>query len=290
MAPRAKLRPATTTVASLTGLPAVGVGGRARRRKWRRTTSSTSRADRPPAIACMRSSKASTSPIRAAGQAIIDAGAGQPYPQSLPGCRRRIRPPPGAHAAPTARRRAGDPLPATASSSSSVARRQRLVELGFNLPAAGLTAPATQRLADSARLPLPRLGFAPLDGYLKGFIDLVFCHANRFYVLDWKSNHLGLPPPTMASSDMAAAMACTRLPPAIPDLLRRAAPLPAPADRRLRLRAHFGGVHYLFVRGVRPGWHEVTPAVSDSPAASTTIAHTKGPSTLSTLCCRVLRW
>jgi exodeoxyribonuclease V beta subunit len=30
-----------------------------------------------------------------------------------------------------------------------------------------------------------------LNGMLKGFIDLVFEHGGRYYVLDWKSNHLG---------------------------------------------------------------------------------------------------
>ena len=30
----------------------------------------------------------------------------------------------------------------------------------------------------------------PLQGMLKGFIDLVFEHQGRYYVLDWKSNHL----------------------------------------------------------------------------------------------------
>ena len=72
-----------------------------------------------------------------------------------------------------------------------MARRQRLVELGFNLPAARLTASALNGWLTAHGYTQPRLGFAPLDGYLKGFIDLVFCHANRFHVLDWKSNHLG---------------------------------------------------------------------------------------------------
>ena len=30
-----------------------------------------------------------------------------------------------------------------------------------------------------------------LNGMVKGFIDLVFCHRDRYYVLDYKSNHLG---------------------------------------------------------------------------------------------------
>jgi exodeoxyribonuclease V beta subunit len=140
---------------------------------------------------------------------------------------------------------------------STVARRQRLVELGFNLPAAGVTAPALNGWLAAHGYLLPRLGFAPLDGYLKGFIDLVFCHANRFHVLDWKTNHLGFAAADYGQPQLAAAMAehgyhlqyliyCVAL------------------HRYLRCRIvdydyerHFGGVHYLFVRGVRPHWLEV---------------------------------
>ena len=38
---------------------------------------------------------------------------------------------------------------------------------------------------------LERLNFDPVGGFLKGFIDLVFRFEDRFYLVDWKSNHLG---------------------------------------------------------------------------------------------------
>jgi exodeoxyribonuclease V beta subunit len=143
---------------------------------------------------------------------------------------------------------------------SSVARRQRLVELGFNLPAAGLTAPALNGWLTAHGYNQPRLGFAPLDGYLKGFIDLVFCQADRFHVLDWKSNHLGFTPADYGQQRLSAAMAAHGY--HLQHLIYSVA-----LHRYLRHRitdydyeSHFGGVHYLFVRGVRPGWHEVTPA------------------------------
>jgi exodeoxyribonuclease V beta subunit len=142
---------------------------------------------------------------------------------------------------------------------SSVARRQRLVELGFNLPAAELTASALNGWLTAHGYTQPRLGFAPLDGYLKGFIDLVFCHANRFHVLDWKSNHLGFTAADYGQQRLAVAMAAHGY--HLQYLIYSVA-----LHRYLRRRitdydydSHFGGVHYLFVRGVRPGWHEVTP-------------------------------
>jgi exodeoxyribonuclease V beta subunit len=38
---------------------------------------------------------------------------------------------------------------------------------------------------------LSKLGFTPLEGYLRGFIDLVFEYEGRYFVVDYKSNHLG---------------------------------------------------------------------------------------------------
>jgi len=37
----------------------------------------------------------------------------------------------------------------------------------------------------------PSLPENQLNGYLKGFIDLVFCHDNKYYVVDYKSDYLG---------------------------------------------------------------------------------------------------
>ena len=36
-----------------------------------------------------------------------------------------------------------------------------------------------------------RLTFAPMQGFMRGFIDMVFRHEERYYLVDWKSNHLG---------------------------------------------------------------------------------------------------
>jgi len=38
---------------------------------------------------------------------------------------------------------------------------------------------------------IDKLTFSPLNGYLKGFMDLVFRYRNKFYIVDWKSNLLG---------------------------------------------------------------------------------------------------
>ncbi|HPU81753.1 3'-5' exonuclease, partial [Accumulibacter sp.] len=59
----------------------------------------------------------------------------------------------------------------------SVARRQCLVELGFTLPSAGITPQALNNWLQAHGYRMPELAFPTLAGYLRGFIDLVFCHA-----------------------------------------------------------------------------------------------------------------
>jgi exodeoxyribonuclease V beta subunit len=88
-------------------------------------------------------------------------------------------------------------------------------------------------------------------GYLRGFVDLLFQHDGRYYILDWKSNRLaqGYAPDALAAS-MAAAdyhlqyriytLATLRW------LSRRLGPAFDP-------RTHFGGVYYIYLRGMGRG-------------------------------------
>lgn len=136
----------------------------------------------------------------------------------------------------------------------SVPPARRLVELGFHLPAPRLTAAQLNAWLAARGYGVPRLGFADLDGYLKGFIDLVFEHDGRFWVLDWKSNHLGDHPEDYAPARLEAAMQAHGY--HLQHLLYTVA-LHRHLGRSLPgydYDQHFGGVLYLFVRGVRPGW------------------------------------
>jgi exodeoxyribonuclease V beta subunit len=153
---------------------------------------------------------------------------------------------------------------------SQVARRRRLVELEFNLPAARLTSKALAALLRAHGYPVPTLSFGALEGYLRGFIDLVFEHAGTFHIVDWKSNHLGPSPADYGPVPVAQAMQDHGY--HLQYLLYTVA-----LDRYLRRRwigyryeQHFGGATYLFVRGVRPGWQtargEPMGVFSDRPA------------------------
>ncbi|MHB1375748.1 MAG: 3'-5' exonuclease, partial [Thauera sp.] len=133
-------------------------------------------------------------------------------------------------------------------------RARRLVELGFHLPAPRLSAGQLNGWLAAQGYGVPRLGFADLDGYLKGFIDLVFEHGGRYWVLDWKSNHLGDQPEDYAPPRLELAMQAHGYhlqhliySVALHRHLARSLPGYDPAR-------HFGGVLYLFLRGVRPHW------------------------------------
>ena len=133
---------------------------------------------------------------------------------------------------------------------------RRLAELEFHLPVPQLAADDLVPLLARLGYPAPALDFRPLHGYLKGFIDLVFEHDGRFFIADWKSNHLGDSPADYGPVPMAAAMAQHHY--HLQYLLYSVA-LHRWLQRRLpgyHYDRHVGGVAYLFVRGLRPGWHD----------------------------------
>jgi exodeoxyribonuclease V beta subunit len=85
---------------------------------------------------------------------------------------------------------------------------------------------------------------------LKGFIDLVFEHQGKYYVLDWKSNHLGDDVSYYHGQALSGAMADHRY-----DLQYQIYALALHRFLRSRIdnydyEQHFGGVYYLFLRGM----------------------------------------
>ncbi|MGD8109710.1 exodeoxyribonuclease V subunit beta [Vibrio sp. TRT 17S01] len=130
---------------------------------------------------------------------------------------------------------------------------QRLVEMEFLLPIAVLSAPALNRIIqrhDPLSAKAGDLGFQTVQGMLKGFIDLVFEHQGKYYVLDWKSNHLGDDVSFYHGEALKSAMADHRY-----DLQYQIYALALHRFLRSRIadydyQTHFGGVYYLFLRGL----------------------------------------
>jgi len=126
---------------------------------------------------------------------------------------------------------------------------QTWAEMGFVLTTQGVDATTLDRVVRSHVLPgQPRdpLPPAALEGLLTGFLDLVFEHDGRYYVLDYKSNRL----PDYAPATLAGAILQHRYD------LQYALYLLA-LHRLLRVRLpdydydrHMGGAIYLFARGI----------------------------------------
>ncbi len=129
----------------------------------------------------------------------------------------------------------------------------KLVEMEFMLPVKGLDCFALDRLTkaeDPLSAQAGALSFDRVNGMLKGFIDLVFRHGEHYYVLDYKSNHLGHRAEDYTQSAMAEAMIDHRY-----DLQYQLYTLALHRLLKSRLpdydyARHCGGVFYLFLRGI----------------------------------------
>ncbi len=128
-----------------------------------------------------------------------------------------------------------------------------LSEMEFLLPLSALSAAALNRClaaGDLLSAQAPALTFNEVQGMLKGFIDLVFEHDGRFYVVDYKSNYLGDNAAAYQQDAMAQAMMEHRY-----DVQYQLYTLALHRYLRCRLPnydydQHIGGVCYLFLRGM----------------------------------------
>ena len=146
------------------------------------------------------------------------------------------------------------PLTTQGFSLRQLTAKNKQVEMEFYLPVAGpLKADALDALIrqyDPLSAGCPPLNFRQVQGMLKGFIDLVFRHEGRYYLLDYKSNWLGDSSDAYTQDAMASAMQQHRY-----DLQYQLYTLALHRYLRHRIadyryEDHFGGVIYLFLRGV----------------------------------------
>ena len=147
------------------------------------------------------------------------------------------------------------PLDGKALRLCEIPRNQRLTEMRFELPVDHLDAPtvnAMMRTHDEVSAQAGDLGFKPVHGMLAGSIDLVFCHEGRYFVADYKSNHLGVTLADYGTLQQKKVIAEHRY-----DLQYTLYTVALVRYLRARLGAafdydtHVGGVYYLFLRGIR---------------------------------------
>ncbi|MEM1180609.1 MAG: exodeoxyribonuclease V subunit beta [Acidobacteriota bacterium] len=157
----------------------------------------------------------------------------------------------------------------------AVDRASRLVEWQFYAPLASNSprhlASLFERHArsewseDYARR-LAGLSEHSVEGFLTGFVDLVFEHRGRWYLIDWKSNHLGDHIEDYNQPAMHRAMAEHHY-------FLQAHLYAVALNRFLALHIpnwdygeHFGGAYYLFLRGVDGDPGDGVPAPPSPPS------------------------
>jgi exodeoxyribonuclease V beta subunit len=150
------------------------------------------------------------------------------------------------------------PLDATGMRLSGISRRERMDELEFYYPIASLSDRGLRRILaasgfpDAIRETFDTLTFMPVQGYMRGFIDLVFEHRGRYYLADYKSNWVG---PSVTAYDQDALATLMGREAYHLQYLVYCVALHRYLGARLRgysYESHFGGVRYLFLRGMTP--------------------------------------
>jgi len=137
---------------------------------------------------------------------------------------------------------------------ASLSVEQCLIEMEFYLPLGKLTAQGVNKalLAVSEQEYHP-ISFGKIQGMLKGFIDLIFEHNGQYFILDYKSNHLGENSDDYSDENMQQVMASHHYhlqyllySVALHRLLKQRLP-------NYDINTHLGGVYYVFLRGMPSG-------------------------------------
>ena len=127
-------------------------------------------------------------------------------------------------------------------------------ELQFFLPIRNpITAEKVDKICkkfDAISQQCPTLDFQTVQGMLKGYIDMVFEWKGKYYIVDYKSNYLGVTANDYTQMAMNQAMCEHRY-----DLQYQLYTLALHRYLKTRIsdyryEKHFGGVYYLFIRGM----------------------------------------
>jgi len=144
---------------------------------------------------------------------------------------------------------------------SKIRSQDRINELEFYFPLKPISPSKLGELFKTYGAPnipegLPeRVGqmtFSLLQGFMKGFMDMVFQYENRYYLVDWKSNFLGTRVEDYDQEGVTRAMEEGGY-----HFQYHLYTVALNQYLKLRLpgydyEQHFGGVYYIFIRGVDP--------------------------------------
>ncbi len=136
---------------------------------------------------------------------------------------------------------------------AKISRDKRLNELEFYYPLSRITPQGLESIFREFDINIDNLEFSAVRGFMKGYIDMVFEWQGRYYLVDYKSNLLGVTAEDYAPNNLK-------------DVMRREAYFlqyyiyTVALHRYLSVRlpnysyeSNFGGVFYLFLRGMNVG-------------------------------------
>ena len=158
---------------------------------------------------------------------------------------------------------------------SSLCTQDRIHEMEFVFPVKPFTREGVKHVfsehgrddtANAFARKIERLSFIPAEGFMKGYIDLIFKKHGRYFIIDWKSNFLG---PALSHYGYGALRNVMHQ-----DFYFFQYHLYALALHRLlkmripdyRYQNHFGGIFYVFLRGVDAAGGDRFGIYSDLPA------------------------
>ena len=147
---------------------------------------------------------------------------------------------------------------------AQVAATNKYVEMEFHLPMRDIQDSLLNKLLHDYGYSVPEINFPMMQGILKGFIDLVFFIDGKYYIADYKSNHLGDSAEDYIKEKLQHAMTKNQY--QVQYIIYTVA-----LHRYLSLHvvdydynSHFGGCLYLFLRGMEPT--ENTGVFFDKPS------------------------
>lgn len=158
---------------------------------------------------------------------------------------------------------------------SCIQKEKRLNELEFYFPIKTLTPARLKRVFENAGINglfpnlsenIGRLIFSPVQGFMKGFIDLVFEHEGQYYIIDWKSNYLGARVEDYDQPALRSAMEHSNY---VLQYYLYTLALHQYLKHRVagyEYEKMFGGVFYIFLRGIDPAMGGQYGVFSDRPS------------------------
>ena len=134
----------------------------------------------------------------------------------------------------------------------NLSREDRLDEMEFHFPVSS-SGDVLQYLVSENYIASGEISTARLQGMMTGFIDLVFRRDGRYFLADYKSNHLGRRLEDYTGDKLNAAMTAHQYhlqyvvyTLAVHKMLQHKLP-------GYQYEQHFGGVYYFFLRGMNVG-------------------------------------